>query len=450
MTGAIGHWHDLLGDGGLAEASAAMLGHTQHTSGLAFGDRPLCSVLRPRFISPATYREVCEAGGRLLAALRTVDARAAGDARFREQFRLNGWEELLIAATPRPPVSSPLSRLDLFLDPHTGIPRLTEINAETPAGPGYGDVLAEIFMALPVMHRFTEDWRVTQLHARPNLIGTLLDCWHSHSGRRTMPSVAIIDWDHVPTTSEFRICRDYLASHGVPCRITTPEAVEYRNGELVDSDGERIDLIYKRVLLHELAAAGGTDHPVFRAARDGAVCMVNGIHCKPLHKKASLAVLSDERNRSMFSPEQAAAIDRHVPWTRVVEERITSFGGNAIDLLPWIAANREELVLKPNDDYGGAGIVLGWEVADEVWQAAIGRAVGEPYIVQQRIALPEEPFPVWQDGALLVDRRIVDLAPFGWQGKWVDGALTRISTSTLVNVTAGGGSTVPTLVAEPR
>ena len=32
----------------------------------------------------------------------------------------------------------------------------------------------------------------------------------------------------------------------------------------------------------------------------------------------------------------------------------------------------------------------------------------------------------------------------------LDGCLTRLSTAALLNVTAGGGSTVPTFVVEPR
>ncbi len=32
------------------------------------------------------------------------------------------------------------------------------------------------------------------------------------------------------------------------------------------------------------------------------------------------------------------------------------------------ASNREQLVLKPNDEYGGKGIVLGWEVDDAEWE----------------------------------------------------------------------------------
>ena len=145
---------------------------------------------------------------------------------------------------------------------------------------------------------------------------------------------------------------DYFRAMGVPCRITTPEALRYEGGKLKDADGTVIDLIYKRVLLHELIAEGGLEHPMVRAVADGAVCMVNPFACKPLHKKASLAVLSDERNAGRFSGAEQAAIATHIPWTRVVEERKTVIDGTAIDLLPWMLRERESLVLKPNDDWG--------------------------------------------------------------------------------------------------
>ena len=86
----------------------------------------------------------------------------------------------------------------------------------------------------------------------------------------------------------------------------------------------------------------------------------------------------------------------------------------------------------------------------QTWEIAVTRALSEPYIVQRRIALPSEPFAAVIDGHLTLDTRIVDTAPFCWDGSWADGMLCRISTSTLVNVTAGGGSTIPTFVVEPR
>jgi hypothetical protein len=77
-------------------------------------------------------------------------------------------------------------------------------------------------------------------------------------------------------------------------------------------------------------------------------------------------------------------------------------------------------------------------------------ALAEPYIVQERMVLPVEPFPGLAGSGIELGERIVDTAPFVFNGAQVDGCLTRISTASLVNVTAGGGSTVPTFVVEPR
>jgi hypothetical protein len=208
--------------------------------------------------------------------------------------------------------------------------------------------------------------------------------------------------------------------------------------------------VYKRVLLNELVAREGVDHPVLRAVRDRRVCMVNPVRCKLLHKKTSLALLSDERNAGLFDEEQRAAIEAHIPWTRRVEERRTTYRGKPIELVEFALASRERLVLKPSDDYGGAGIVLGWEVDQAGWEAGLRKALGQPYIVQERLVLPYEPYPTAVDGRLDIRDRMLDTAPFVAHGEYADGCLTRLSTAALLNVTHGGGSTVPTFVVERR
>ncbi len=107
-------------------------------------------------------------------------------------------------------------------------------------------------------------------------------------------------------------------------------------------------------------------------------------------------------------------------------------------------------MLKPNDAYGGKGIVLGWEVTASEWEQAVQAALAEPTIVQERVPLPTEPYPSLIDGRVQVFERMLDTAPFAVNGDYVEGCLTRLSTATLINVTAGGGSTVPTFVAEKR
>jgi uncharacterized circularly permuted ATP-grasp superfamily protein len=184
--------------------------------------------------------------------------------------------------------------------------------------------------------------------------------------------------------------------------------------------------------------------------RDGAVCMVNPFRCKILHKKASLAVLSDEGNQELFTREQLDAIRTHIPWTRIVSERHTRHNGETVDLIPHLQANRERMVLKPNDDYGGTGIVLGWETDESGWDAALRTALEQPYIVQERIELPTEPYPSMAGGKVQLIDRITDTAPFIFHGSYMDGCMTRLSTASLVNVTAGGGSSLATFLVERR
>jgi uncharacterized circularly permuted ATP-grasp superfamily protein len=133
-----------------------------------------------------------------------------------------------------------------------------------------------------------------------------------------------------------------------------------------------------------------------------------------------------------------------------VEERHTVSAGGRVDLVPWVVKHRDRFVLKPNDEYGGTGIVLGWTVEQDAWEAAVAQALREPYVVQERVAIPSEPYPGWSDGGVQVLDRMIDTAPFVTYGTAVDGMLTRLSTAALLNVTAGGGSQVPAFVVEPR
>jgi len=449
---AVDHYHELLSDEVAGESQAALEGELRRR-GLFFGDRALCTVLRPRFLAPAQYRFMQKRSAILLRAFDRVYQAALVDAVLRQQFGLVDWEEALIERDPGFPDASPTSRIDAFYLPEQDVMHLTEYNAETPAGAAYGDALTEAFFALPVMRPFLRRFDVRPLPSRHGVLHALLGAYAAWGGdQHKTPRIAILDWREVPTYNEFVLWVDFFRARGLEARIVDPRNTEFhagRGGRLV-ADGEPIDLIYKRVLISELVERGGPNHPVIRAVQSGAVCMVNPFRCKLLHKKASLAVLSDERNAGLFSDDERQAIDAHIPWTRVVAERKTRHEDRTVDLVPFIIDQRERLVLKPNDAYGGAGIVLGWEVDAARWEQAVRVALTEPFVVQERVPIPSEPFPSVVDGRVVFADRILDTAPFAYQGTYVDGCMSRLSTAALVNVTAGGGSQTPTFVVEAR
>ena len=444
----IGAWHDLLTDE-VAEETHAHIGSELARRGLVFDGRPLCTVLRPRLTTAAELAGLQQRIRPLLRAFVKVHAKAREDMVFRSQLGLLDWEETLLASDTGYGVASPTSRLDFFYVPESGALALTEYNAETPAGAAYNDAMSDVFLDTRVMREFTRDWDVFALPCRHGVVGAVLGAWREFSGSRNRPRIAILDWDDVPTRTEFELYRQHFNAMGLDAVIDDPRRCEYRGGRLW-SQGAPVDLIYKRVLISELIETCGLDHDVVRAVRDRVVCMVDGFHCKVLHKKASLAVLSDESNAALFDAGELAAIADCIPWTRVVRERRTSHGGAGVDLVPFILDRKDRMVLKPNDDYGGKGITLGWTVDDTAWAAAVRDAMSAPFIVQERVAIPSEPYPSWNGHGVEVVDRMLDTAPFVTNMAYMEGMLTRLSTAALLNVTAGGGSTVPAFVVQPR
>src|SRR5258708_17003153 len=84
---AIESYHDLLTDE-LAGASQAQLDDQQQRRGLFFNQRPLCTVLRPRFMTPEQYRFLPTRVRLLLPALDQAYHAALEDANFRAPFGL--------------------------------------------------------------------------------------------------------------------------------------------------------------------------------------------------------------------------------------------------------------------------------------------------------------------------------------------------------------------------
>src|SRR5437667_541844 len=106
---AIESYHDHLTDE-LAEASQAQLDDQQRRRRLFFGQRPLCTVLRPRFLTPEQYRFLQTRMHLLLGTFSKIYHAALEDAAFRSQFGLLDWEEQLVQHDPGYRDPSPVSR----------------------------------------------------------------------------------------------------------------------------------------------------------------------------------------------------------------------------------------------------------------------------------------------------------------------------------------------------
>jgi uncharacterized circularly permuted ATP-grasp superfamily protein len=440
----IATWHALV-DG--ESRLCATLADEMRRRRLTFGDRLLCPFLRPFFLEPQDEARVADAAETLWRIGERVARAALADPSLLDDLGLSEPERRLAAIDPGYPTTSTAARADAFLLPESL--RFAEYNAESPAGAGYSEGLAGVFAETPLMKRFTDRFDARMYRPIERLLDALVASFREWGGASSPPTMAIVDWREVPTWSEFELLRDAFTARGVPTVVCDPRELTFEGGVLRAS-GVRIDLVYRRVLINDIVARPDDCRILVDAYSERAVCMANSLRCKIPHKKAFFAVLTDERRAAMFDAHERGIIQRHVPWTVVLSERRIERGGQSFDLLPFLRRNRERLVIKPNDEYGGTGVTLGWETSESAWDAAISRASAEPggWVAQERIDVRREEFPVCIDGRIELRNMLVDFAPYIFRGR-LAGFLTRLSASGLANVTSGGGQ-VPAFLVTPH
>lgn len=433
----------IVADATLGPALFERLRVSQRELGLVHGDRPTCPFLRPHILPRAQYEAVKRAAETLAGALEKIAVAALSDGALLALLDLTPAQAEAARIEPGYSRLCVSSRLDAHVNAN-GFAFL-EYNAETPAGVGDQMQLEKILFRLPALRDFLEinsHW-LPQPHRA--LLLSLLRTYREWGGEEDKPRIAIVDWNGVPTSSEFRVLKDYFVAEGYPSLIADPHDLEY-NGDYLSVDGFRIDIVYKRVVIHEFLNEFELDHPLVEAYRHGRVCLANSFRTKLAHKKSTFTILSDPAYEHLFDAVELEAVRKHIPWTRHAKPSRAVFHGSEFDLETLILNNQERFVLKPNDDYGGHGVFIGWEKTKQEWQEAVKAAWRKSYIVQERVALEKTSIPAYSDHAYL-DELFMDFNPFLFQNE-VEGALIRLSASSLLNMTAGGGQTALLVLEE--
>ncbi|HQZ96649.1 MAG TPA: hypothetical protein PLP21_10040 [Pyrinomonadaceae bacterium] len=451
LKDAVNYYNELLTDSDLATSSQKLLDEGLESSKLIFGGRRLSPYLRPHFVMESDWtmiKSTCEV---VFGALQKVKDAAIGDDAILDQLGVTEIERGLIKIDPGYSHVSPTSRLDSFLTDEAY--SYVELNGESPAGIAFADSATKIFESLPVMRKFSERYSLQGLEGRSKLLNVLVDCFTEFIGGKKperAPTIAIVDLDDLPTIKEFELFKEYFESNGYPAIICSPSELEFKN-ERLSCNGTPIDIVYKRLLVNEYLPIMEAQPDLLNAYRAGTVCMVNSFRGKLVHKKAIFAVLTNERYKYLFNAEELSAIDKHIPWTRKFVAEKTENKGESIDLVEWTRSNSHKLVLKPNDDYGGNGIYIGWNSTETEWDDAIAIALKDgDYLVQERVKTAKETFPMFIDdeGNWEMTEQLVDLDPLLFMGK-VGAAFTRLSSTELANVSSGGGM-VPTFIISDK
>ncbi len=226
--------------------------------------------------------------------------------------------------------------------------------------------------------------------------------------------------------------------HADPAELTL-------RGEEVYYEGVAVDLAYRDYPvwdLLELEREGVNVEPMRALFRQNR--MISSIAAE-MDQKSCWEILTDPQfTQKYFSADERQLFRRHVLWTRLLSDRRTLLpDGHNGDLLEYVRREHESLVLKPNRECGGKGVVLGLGLTRSEWEAALEAALAdrERWVVQQLASLPVREFPVLDAEAhvhLEPFYTVMGFAP----SRYGMSILGRASQKQVVNVAMRGGMCV--------
>ena len=416
-------------------------------SHLTVGNRRVSPVLRPHFITQRQYANLVKAAEYLYAAIDRIEKLALTTPSLMSRMQMLPAEKMLASVDPGYPYMSVTSLLDTHLN--NGSLQFVGYTADTPAGVVYGDALNNAFFDAPPVKEFRKKYPLSKVGGTKALVQSLLKAYKEFGGKKS-PNIGVLEFRQPFQSSQktdVMLLMDNFRQEGYKAEVITPDQLEYRNGVLRRGDFT-VDLVYRRVKVSEFLVRFDLNHPLVRAYRDRAVCVVNSFRSEMAQRKAIFALLTDENITATFPSAERKAIRDYIPWTRVVAAGHTAYREETVDLPEFIHAHRERLILKPNDDDGERRTFFGAQMDDTAWDRALKTAMRDSYVVQEVTQGLTSEFPVNRYGSIEMREMNVDVHPHAFLGK-VSGCSTW-----LTPVDDSGFSTVsglaPTFILESK
>jgi hypothetical protein len=284
-------------------------------------------------------------------------------------------------------------RSDLYHD-GTGL-RLLEFNVGSQLGGIDQAQVLPALMEVDSFAEFAEEHKLGYVHTGQQIAAALRAAAAPISAE---PVVALLEADGALSGLMHLLgsFQEMLAGYGLDVRLGEISSVRERGGKLY-LDGTPVDVVLRYFSVNQICrdpAGEAAVEPILRAHEAGGTILLTTLDSFLYSSKGCLTLLSDSRWRDALSRTESALVDRFVPWTRNVVDGPTEVAGQTVDLLDYCRASRERLLLKPRNDFGGRGIVIGWLSTDAEWAEALDGCRTRGYIVQERVVPRREPV-IW-------------------------------------------------------
>ena len=399
--------------------------YLSQTHALYHGD-PTPWALTPKIFDAETTAVLKDAAELMYGIMDKVTRAFCADPAVRARFDLDPAFAELCAMDAGYDCQIPLARVDIFLDEDTGAYKFCELNTDGSAGMVVTDAVDRAVRMTPSFQEFERRHPRLRDYALCDgwidaLFETYAEWEAAHPGRTEdgvesgagegggpdeasraatgetdgaadasaapsacPASVAIVDYAESIDHEDAAHFVELMRRRGVVARFADVRDLWIGEDEddmrrLCDAEGP-IDCVWRRAVTGEL-----WDKPcdgraaLIEAARDGLACIVGGFRTWPCATKTVFAYLWSPAAGELLTPEEAAFVREHVPYTEVLSD------GSDLGRF----ASKDRWILKPSGGYNAIGVVAGLDATEDEWaqllvQAARGGAIIQEYASQYK------------------------------------------------------------------
>lgn len=418
--------------------------------------KPFPTFCKPYFVDMADRPMIADSTEKMISSINKIGDAYFKDGAFQRQIRLKGRVADLAAVDAGYPGHQIINRLDVFFHPETKELKFIEFNCGDPSGMGWNDNMLEMFLDLPAVKELGKKYVLTadflvKSHEKILMRKYRQFCERKGVKPEAKPNVAFVCWNESTILGDFLSFVEYYKSLGYNTIFADPRDFDY-DGHVVSVKGMVIPVLYRDAIDDFIKDEFWPDcQNLIKAYRDGNICFVNPVSAASGDFKSLLEILSDPQYEKLFTPAEREAHHKHIPWTRTLLEEKTDYHGKQIDMVNYVRDNKELFVLKPNDGYGGFGILIGNVSEQKDWDALIEKSFRDhiTYTVQELVRIPRDEFPIVEDGSYKGFKGMnVNINFWSHDGEFA-GAFNRAAKGSIINVHQGGGL-VPVFFVQKR
>lgn len=449
MNEAVQAWRSILAQVADPQAWSADLVERMREHNLTYMGKPAMVVAEPSFVTEQELAQDKAVAAAVIETLTAAGRMCLEDPALADRY-VAGWlqgvpDADLFSLDPGYPNPVVFGRLDAVRTAE-GL-RILEFNGGLPGGILPADGTAAVLSATDVAAQFASEHPFRTATVGEDVVSALVSTWHAYGGSGDPFTVVALPHELTDIAANGIAYLSGIAqARGLELLVTDPGDLVFADGRLRLA-GRPVDVLVRAFFTPMLAYLGPRLDGIKAALRNESICMIASLQSGLFGLKSLFALVTDPDADLDVPAQTLDTARRALPWTRLVEDRrTTDFEGDSVGLLTFLAEHRDQLVIKPTEGYGGAGVELGWLHDAQSWSEVISRAAAGGHVAQQRVPIVGEDFSVLEN-SFEVRTFTADHNPLICDGE-VSGYYVRLAAdgSGKTNVTGGGASVAPTFI----